>query len=208
MRMPIVWLQAIVIVGAYCTFKGVDYYSQYARDIWGWSDVEASTLSTASTWMRPIATVAAGFLADRFQPSRTVIGAFVIAAIASFSMAVMAPSSPAWLLWGTILVGCLGIFALRGIYFALLEESKVPLHVTGTAVGVVSFIGYTPEIFMPIIGGVLIDRWDGGITGYQILFALLVLACFVGIFAAWALRVRAGQNQITHLNQTKLQTNV
>lgn len=199
LRMPAVWFQAIVIVGAYCTFKGVDYYSQYARDIWGWSDVEASTLSTVSSWMRPIAALSAGVLADRFRPSRVVIAAFVIAAFASFSMAVMSPGdfagadriaagSPLWLLWGTILAGSLGIFALRGVYFALLEESHVPLHVTGTAVGVVSFIGYTPEIFMPLIGGWLIDRWDGEITGYQVYFALLVAACCVGIVAAWALR--------------------
>lgn len=195
-RMPAVWFQAIVIVGAYCTFKGIDYYSQYAKDIWGWSDVEASTLSTVSSWMRPIATVAAGLIADRFRPSRTVIAAFAIVAVTSISMALITPTapggngsvpggSPLWLLWATILVGCLGIFALRGIYFALLEESKVPLHVTGTAVGVVSFIGYTPEIFMPILGGMLIDYWDGGITGYRVFFAILVIACVVGTAAAW-----------------------
>jgi sugar phosphate permease len=198
-RMPAVWLQAIVIVGAYCTFKGIDYYSQYAKDIWGWSDVEASTLSTLSSWMRPIATVTAGLIADRFRPSRTVIAAFVFVALASFSMALMKPGlsadsdgtadgSPLWLLWGTIMVGCLGIFALRGIYFALLEESRVPLRVTGTAVGVVSFIGYTPEIFMPVLGGMLIDRWEGGITGYQVFFGILVLACLIGIVAAWQLQ--------------------
>ncbi len=198
-RMPAVWFQAIVIVGAYCTFKGIDYYSQYARDVWGWSDVEASTLSTLSSWMRPIATVAAGVIADRFRPSRTVIAAFVVVALACVSMVLMNPASPGnadavnggsplWLLWGTIMVGCLGIFALRGIYFALLEESQVPLRVTGTAVGVVSFIGYTPEIFMPVLGGMLIDHWDGGITGYQVFFGLLILACLVGIFAAWQLR--------------------
>ncbi len=205
--MPAVWFQAIVIVGAYCTFKGIDYYSQYAKDIWGWSDVDASTLSTFSSWMRPIATVAAGLIADRFRPSRTVIAAFVVVALSSFSMAMMSPSSlssagivildgsPLWLLWGTILVGCLGIFALRGIYFALLEESHVPFRVTGTAVGVVSFIGYTPEIFMPLVGGMLIDRWDGGITGYQVLFGILIGACLIGMLAAWWLLRLASKSQ-------------
>jgi hypothetical protein len=53
---------------------------------------------------------------------------------------------------------------------------------------VVFFIGYTPEIFMPVLGGMLIDRWNGGITGYQVFFGILVLACPVGIFAAWRFR--------------------
>jgi len=40
--------------------------------------------------MRPIAALSAGVLADRLRPSRVVIAAFfVIAAFASFSMAVM-----------------------------------------------------------------------------------------------------------------------
>jgi len=213
LRMPAVWLQAIVIVGAYCTFKGIDYYSQYAKDIWGWSDVESSTLSTLSTWMRPIATVAAGFIADRFYPSRTIIAAFAIVALGSLSMVFMTPNSltadgggalvsagsPVWLLWATILIGCLGIFALRGIYFALLEESRVPLRVTGTAVGVVSFIGYTPELCMPHLGGMLIGGWDGGITGYRVFFGILILACLVGTRAAWRLRRLAATRQAKHV---------
>ena len=87
-----------------------------------------------------------------------------------------------------MIISCLGLFALRGIYFALLEESQVPRYMTGTAVGVVSFIGYTPEIFMPLLGGWLIDRWSGGETGYNVLFSFLGLMSLVGISATVTLR--------------------
>ena len=93
-----------------------------------------------------------------------------------------------WLIWVNVLASCTGIFALRGIYFALLEESGIPKDMTGTAVGVVSFIGYTPEIFMPLLGGWLIDRWSGGATGYNVLFLFLCGVSVVGIAAAWTLR--------------------
>ena len=139
--------------------------------------------------MRPVAAVVAGFCADRWKSSTAVIGAFALAALASSIMVLLAPAdSLVSLLWTTILIGCLGIFALRGIYFALLEESRVPVYLTGTAVGVVSFIGYTPEIFMPVLGGYLIDLWDGGSTGYQVLFGVLVAASAVGIAATLGLR--------------------
>ena len=215
--MPVVWLQAGVIVAAYMAFKGLDYYSQYAKDIWGWSDVDASTLSTMTTWTRPFATVVAGLIADRVGPSRTVIASFGVLAAGSILLISLTggnaePMDPtggvlpleqtvrvadwrssALALWTAILVGCLGIFALRGIYFALLEESEVPVHVTGTAVGVVSFIGYTPEIFFPFLSGWLIDSFEGGIGGYRYLYGIIALACAAGAAAAWQIRIRSRQ---------------
>jgi len=190
-RMPSVWLQAVVIIAAYCTFKGTDYYSQYASDVWGWSDVRSAGLSAFSSWMRPVAAIGAGMLADRASSSRVVIGCFVLTGTAYVSFLVTTPADvTVWLLWTNVMVSCLGLFALRGIYFALLEESRVPRSVTGTAVGVVSFIGYTPEIFMPPLGGWLIDRWSGGATGYTVLFSFLCLMSVVGISATAVLRRR------------------
>lgn len=191
LRMPNVWLQAIIIAAAYCTFKGIDYYSQYARDIWEWSDVRSAGLSAFSSWMRPVAAVGAGLLADRWTSSRVVIGCFVLTGAAYVSFIFTAPvTASMWLLWSNVLISGLGLFALRGIYFALLEESHIPRHMTGTAVGVVSFIGYTPEIFMPLLGGWLIDQWPGSPTGYNLLFSFLCLASIVGIVATVILRRR------------------
>jgi hypothetical protein len=59
---------------------------------------------------------------------------------------------------------------------------------TGTAVGVISFIGYTPEIFMPLLGGWLIDAWPGQRTGFDVLFGFLFGASLVGIAATMGLR--------------------
>jgi nitrate/nitrite transporter NarK len=189
LKMPAVWLQAVVIIAAYCTFKGIDYYSQYASDVWGWSDVRSAGLSAFSSWMRPIAAIGAGLLADRLSSSRVVIGCFVLTVAAYISLILTTPAEVTiWLLWANVMISCLGLFALRGIYFALLEESQVPRYMTGTAVGVISFIGYTPEIFMPLLGGWLLDRWSGEITGYNVLFSFLGLMSIVGIVATVMLR--------------------
>jgi len=93
-----------------------------------------------------------------------------------------------WILWANVLATSTAIFALRGIYFALLEESSIPRDITGTAVGFVSFLGFTPEIFMPPLSGWLVDRWPGEATGHQQLFLLLAGSSAVGVLATWIVR--------------------
>ena len=146
--------------------------------------------------MRPVAAIGAGFVADRVSSSRVIVGCFVLTG-ATYLSFVAIPQVDAffWLLWANVLVSCIGIFALRGIYFALLEETGIPHQMTGTAVGVVSFIGYSPEIFMPPLGGWLIDRWSGSVTGYNALFIFLAGASVVGMVATMALRHLQGQEE-------------
>ena len=81
-----------------------------------------------------------------------------------------------------VAVASLAIFAMRGIYFALLEEGGIPLVVTGTATGIISVIGYTPDIFMPLLGGVLLDRYPGP-EGYRLFFLTVAGICTIGLVA-------------------------
>lgn len=191
LRMPAIWLQSIVIIAAYCTYKGTDFYSQYATDVWGWNDVDSAQFSALTGWMRPLAAVTAGLIADRFRTSRVVVVCFVISAI-TFTLFMFLPAQSRFIvwLWSNALLGCFGIFALRGIYFALLEESKIPRSMTGTAVGVVSFVGFTPEIFFPLLSGGVMEYWQRSATGYHVLFGFLLVMCGVGSAAAWKLSRR------------------
>ena len=74
------------------------------------------------------------------------------------------------------------VFALRGIYFALLEEVRTPVYLTGAAVGMSSFIGFTPDAFFGPITGRILDA-NPGLVGHQNVFAFLAAIAVVGIFA-------------------------
>ena len=91
-----------------------------------------------------------------------------------------------WLLLATVAGTSVGIHALRGVYFALFEEARVPLAYTGSAIGIVSVIGYTPDIFMGPLMGYLIDR-SPGMAGHQHLFAVLAAFSVVGLLRRLAL---------------------
>jgi len=88
----------------------------------------------------------------------------------------------------------LAIFAIRGIYYALLEEGGIPLAVTGTATGIVSVVGYTPDIFMPLLGGALLDRYPGA-PGYRFLFLFVAVLCVLGLLAALLIMRRTNKHK-------------
>ena len=90
------------------------------------------------------------------------------------------PHQNHWLFVATIAVSGAGVFALRGIYFAILEESKIPKHQTGLAVGLISFVGYTPDIFFAPIAGRLLDCAPG-VLGHQLYFQMLVFIAILGL---------------------------
>ena len=71
------------------------------------------------------------------------------------------------------------------MYFAVFEEAKVPLEFTGSAVGIVSVVGYTPDIFMGPLMGYILDRHPGA-HGHQDLFLFLAGSAVVGLLATVA----------------------
>jgi predicted MFS family arabinose efflux permease len=184
-RLPAVWLQALIVVCAYCAYKGLDNYALYARDALGASEAYAASLAASGAYVRPLAAVAAGYCADRCGVSRVIVGLFGVLVIAYAALATL---NTAWtvLLYANIVISFAAVFALRGVYFALTSVARVPLFATGTAIGVVSVIGYTPDIFFAAVAGRLLDRTPG-IGGHHDYFVLLAVIAIIGCTAAFAL---------------------
>ena len=187
LRLPAVWLQALIIICAYVAFKGFDNYGLFAVQAYGLDEVEAAGIVALGSWVRPVAALAAGLLGDRFNVSRMLLWLFVLLLLSDLLFAFTAPATGIMLfLVGNTLVACIAIFGLRGLYFAFFEEAKVPPAVTGTAVGFVSVIGYTPDIFVNLVAGLLIDA-NPGITGHQHFFMFLAGFAALGMLASFLL---------------------
>jgi len=161
--MPVVWLQAVIIICAYTGYKATDDFSLLSRDALGFDDVQASGIGTLAFWIRAAAAITAGFPGDRIDASRVIVWGCVILIGGCLLIAsgVLVPG-PAWMLIATIVTASVGIYALRGVYFALLAEGHVPLAYTGSAAGLVSVLGFTPDVFMGPLMGVLLDTSGPG----------------------------------------------
>ncbi len=184
LRMPIIWLIATVIFTGYCAYWGTFRFTSYATDIFGLTVTIGAAIAVAKMWLKPIAALIAGFVSDKMGIARTVAFLFVIL-IGSFTIFAILPGKPALLpmMLVNVAIASLAVFAMRGIYFALLEEGGVPMAVTGTAAGIVSMVGYTPDIFMPLLGGALLDTFPGP-TGYRYFFLTTAAICGVGFIAS------------------------
>ena len=168
-----VWLQAIIVVSAYCGYKGLDNYSVYAYDALGMNETSAARFTATFGYIRPAAAIVAGFLGDRFGIAKVIALLFASLA-ASYTMLAFLDASPTLLLlvYANLLISAFGVYALRGLYFALLEQTRVPDSLTGAAVGLISVVGYTPDIFFYPIAGRLLDAAPG-IAGHQNSFLFL-----------------------------------
>ena len=191
LRQPLVWAQAAVIVCAYSAFKGLDNYALYAVQVLGMNEVEAARLTAWASYLRPVAAVLTGFAADRFMAGRTIAVAFAVLTASFLLLGVATPTSP-WIpvIYGNVFVSFFAVFALRGVYFALLEETGTPRHLTGATVGAVSFIGYTPEVFFGPISGRILDAAPG-LEGHQNYFLFLAGFALLGLLVAGWLTWRA-----------------
>src|SRR3546814_408587 len=80
----------------------------------------------------------------------------------------------------------LGIYGVRGIYFSVMNEMRLPLAITGSAVGLVSVIGFTPDIFAGPAIGALLDR-DPGAVGHHHVFLMMAAFALIGLIASLTL---------------------
>lgn len=182
-KMPAVWLISIVVMTSYCAYWGAYYFTPYATEVFGMSVVVAGSIAAGKIWLKPGAAAIAGFVADRIGIWQSVAGGFVILIISFAGFAILpGTASLVTLMIANIVVASIAVFAHRGIYFALLEECHIPPLMTGTAAGLISMIGFTPDIFMPLVGGALLDAYPGA-AGYQIYFGFIAILCTIGLLA-------------------------
>ena len=195
LKNPAVWLQGMIIITAYTGYKGMDDLSLFAKDVYGMNDVEAGGVSSVAFWVRPFAAILAGMIGGVFGGVRAMIGCFSLICLGNgvIALGLMNPNAP-WMIMMYIFCSGAAIFGLRGLYFSIFDRAGVPPALMGTAIGFVSVIGYTPDIFIGPINGYLTDTYPGAL-GHEYFFGVLCVFAALGLLSAVAF------NRITQTQQ-------
>lgn len=174
-------LLAGIVFCAYFLYLGTFDFPAYVEKSRGATKVFAAQLGAIRDWMRPVAALLAGVLADRFRTSRVLSVCFLGLLLSFGSLAWSPGDAPITLLvWIQILTAAIAAFALRGIYFATIEELGFPVSRTGLIVGTVSIIGFMPDIFVHLLSGLFVDQF-GWTSGFRDLFGIYALVAITGL---------------------------
>lgn len=185
LKIPAVWLLMIIILCAYVGYKTTDVFSLYAREIMLFDEVKSAQIGTFLLFIRPVIGITIGFLADRSKTTVWLMISFIISIFGAllFASGIINPSTITLFFIG-ILITATGVYAARALYFAAMQEGRIPLVLTGTAVGMMSLVGFTPDIFADLLSGYLLDNAPGE-TGHQYVFMMLAVFSFIGLIASF-----------------------
>ena len=184
LKLETVWLLMIIILCAYFGYKVTDIYSLYASDVMGYDEVNSANIGSLQLYLRPIACFAIGFLADKTNGISWIIKGFFVMLTGSVLFASGILVADQYILFFiSLIILALGTYAIRALYFAILKEGDISLALTGTAVGVISLSGYTPDIFAGPLMGYFLDKFPG-VEGHQYVYAFLGLFSIIGLIAS------------------------
>ena len=181
LKTPAVWLIALVIICCYSVYLGTTYLTPYFTNVIKISASSAALIQILRTYLiQFIAAPVSGIIADKIHSvTKVVLGCYVLMLIGMVGIVLCPPSAMVFLIVEMIVL-CTAIFACRGIYFATVDEANIPMHIMGTAVGLISVIGFLPDVFISTIFGSFLDKY-GDVGGYHAIFVTMLVFVIIGL---------------------------
>ena len=180
-----VFLIAIIVICAYCGFRSIDNIALYLVDIGKFTPIEASGFVTALGYLRIVSALLAGVLADKISSIKLVIFLFFLTILGQAVLFGLHPQSFYQLLLAstTLVIVFISIVSLRAVYFSLVLHSHIPSHRLGICVGIISLVGFTPDIFFHPLTGRILDA-EPGILGFQNYYLVTLIISILGLLAS------------------------
>lgn len=198
LALPRLWIHGLVVLIAYCGYKSIDNYGIFVVDAFGWNERDAAKLTSAVFWIRPIAAVAMGALADRIGRFVSLGILFLLMGIGNAAMALLAcgmAQGEVTMVASTITMVLLStsaaVFGLRAVYFAVMDDLQIAPGLLGAAAGVISMVGFLPDVFFGTVTGWVIDTHPGW-SGHTMVFIGVGVASLLGMtISIWQSRTLA-----------------
>jgi sugar phosphate permease len=185
---PSVWLMCIIVSAVYHLFwASIEFPSFAETGGFGMPLAAATALGTAKIWMRPFGGILGGMIGDKITNVKLMMYLFLGGVATCMFLALMSTTAEnTWMLWVFIFPFGMLIYAARGVMWAMLYDCPIPKSMTGTAIGFISIVGYSPDAYVPQVNSYLLSNYSTS-TGYQLFFAYVAFASLIGFIASWFL---------------------
>lgn len=192
MKMPGVWIVAMSTFAIYAIQISVPYTTPYLTNVYLAPAALISAISIIRTYgINVISAPISGFIARRIGSTGKLMMLFSICVIVIAALFLLTPVKESLVLVIILfsLVGAFFATAMNGIAITQLGEVGVPKRIFGGASGIVSVIGYLPDVFIYTVYGTWLDKYTGA-AGYNRIFAAMIFWALLSIvFSALILRI-------------------
>ena len=183
-KLKSVWLISFIILCAYMGYKITDVYSLYASEVMLFDEINAARVGALQQYLRPIVCISVAFFTDKNGNINNILIGFFVMMLGSILFASgLIKASINILFFISLIIVATGTYAIRGLYFSILKDGKIPYILSGTAIGLISIVGYSPDIFATPLYGYLLDNFPG-IRGHQYVYLILFISSIVGIYVS------------------------
>lgn len=209
LKMPAVWIISIVTLCGYVFTMSIYYFTPYSTQFFGISVTMAAGIAAARRYISPVASGGGGFLIDRFGTGPMFLVSFLMMALCTFGILALPLNGASVLVW-FIVIYMVNYFFYNvsyGLTWAMMDEGKIPLRLSGTAAGIIATIGYLPEMFCGAIAGRTLDTIEG-VRGYQIYFGFVIVMLLLGAFfvLVWQRYLKKTKNKVAEGEQVSAAT--
>jgi len=194
-KMPMVWAAAFMVFSCYSARVLASYANPYFNNVFAISASMAGVLAIIWNYVcqfmgGPIG----GFIADKIGHRPKVLCICFVVMTVFFLPFVLTPGDSAYVVFLGITTTAvfMAIFAIRGLYFAVIDDMHIPPHIIGSAIGFISFIGFCPDIFIYPLAGRILDSYPG-IDGYRMLFWIAIGCGLCGSIIAGLVTLKVNQ---------------
>lgn len=190
LAIPRVWLLVAIVFFGYSLYGIFGYINTLAINVYGLSVSGGATLGGTRYIIQAFGGIIGGFLADKIGSRIKVIILGAILTGGSYALFLFLPAEASLLpiILGNFVAGMFCIYLIRSQYFAIIDDAGISVSRTGRVSGIVSSLGYLPDIFMYTMIGSWLDNNEGK-AGFDLMFMYAIAMAVACVIACIALSV-------------------
>lgn len=183
-KMPEIWVVSLTIASIYSVYCGLTYFIPFLKDIYGIPVTLIGAYGIINQYgLKMVGGPIGGMLVDKkFKSATKFLRVALIIAIFAMIGFIFLPHESMNVYLGmaaTLGFGAI-IFSMRAVFFAPIDEIRVPRNISGAAMSIACILGYAPQMFAFALYGSILDKFSG-IQGYRYVFIIMIIFCILGV---------------------------
>lgn len=171
LKIPRTWVLVAIVFFAYSMYGILGYINTFAINVYGLSVSGGAQLGAIRYLVQAAGGIIGGIIADKLGSRlRVIIGGAALLTL-SFAGFLVLPANAGMLVAVIVnfIFGLFFIYVVRSQYFAIIDDAGFPVEMTGRVSGLVSCLGYLPDVFMYTMIGGWLDN-NPGKAGFNMMF--------------------------------------